>query len=128
MQAGKYLQQAKSLTQFYLKTGPHADTHTKRKETPESLFDPCSRKERQAGGSEFGGYLVVGGKACSVLRHLTKVVGVVPVARVGLVARGRARVANSRCPQNSSPRNSHREERTRLLTATVNKNFLTQPP
>ena len=30
----------KTLIQFYLKTGPHADTHTQNEKKPESLFDP----------------------------------------------------------------------------------------
>ena len=58
--------------------------------------------------SEKGGY--------SVLRHLPMVVGLVPVARGGLVVRGGARVVNVRGPQNSSPCNSHRDERDHSRT------------
>ena len=88
-----------ALTQFYLKTGPHADTHTKRKETPESLFDPRSCEERQAGGQSSDGYLAIGERGYSVLWHLPMVVGLVPVPRGGLVVRGGARVVNSRGPR-----------------------------
>ena len=54
MQSGKYLQSAKTLTQFYLKMGPHADTHTKRKETQSSLLDPPADERETSWGSESG--------------------------------------------------------------------------
>ena len=52
----------------------------------------------------------------SVLWHLPMVVGLVPVARGGLVVRGIAWVVNGRGPQNSSPRNSHGDERAHSRT------------
>ena len=58
--------------------------------------------------------------------HLPKVVGLVPVARVGLVAHGGPRVVNSRGQnQPRTPRNSHREQTG--SSATVNKTGPSQP-
>ena len=62
------------------KTGPQADTHThtNEKKTQSSLLDPPADERETSWGSEFGGYLTVGGRACPAMRHLTKVVGPVP--------------------------------------------------
>ena len=56
-------------------------------------------RERRAGGQSPDGYLAVGERGYSVLRHLPMVVGLVPVARGGLVVRGGAGVVNSRGPR-----------------------------
>ena len=77
---------------------------------------PADERERRAGGQSPDGYLAVGERVYSMLRHLPMVVGLVPVARGGLVVRGGARVVNGRGPQNSSPRNSHRDERDHSRT------------
>ena len=128
---GNIYNKQKTLTQFYLKTGPHADTHTKRKETPESLFDPRSHEERQAQGSEFVGTWSSKEKEYSVMRHL-------PTGRRfgpshtcgtrGLWRRSCGEQSGSKQPR--TPRNSHREtgptafslrKQTRPDPATVNK-------
>ena len=97
--------------------GPHANTQ---KEKPRSsLLDPPAderERERRAGGQSLDGYLAIGERGYSMLRHLPMVVGLVPVARGGLVVRGGARVVNGRGPQNSPPRNSHRDERDHSRT------------
>ena len=69
----------KNLFRSTYKTGPTRRHTHNMKRNPESLLDPCSRGERQAGGQSSVVYLTVGGRACSTMRHLTKVVG--PVAR-----------------------------------------------
>ena len=53
------------------------------KRNPESLLDPRSQGERQAGGQSSVVYLTVGGRACSVMRHLTMVAGLVPSRTCG---------------------------------------------
>ena len=73
-------------------------------------------RERLAGGQSPDGYLAVGERGYSVLRHLPMVVGLVPVARGRLVVCGGARVVNGRGPQNSSPRNIHHNERDHSRT------------
>ena len=69
------------------------------KRNSESLLDPRSHGERQAGGQSSVVDLTVGGRACSTMRHLTRSFVYSPVARVGLVVRGGARVVNSRGPR-----------------------------
>ena len=96
---GNIYNQQKHLLSSTYKTGPHADTHTKRKETQSSFLDPPTDERETSWGSEFVAYLVVGGKACSMVRHLPKVVGLVTVAGGGLVVCGGARVVNSRGPR-----------------------------
>ena len=68
------------------------------KRKPRVFIGPSQPWRETSWGSEFGGYLIVGGKACSIVQHLPKVVSLVPVARVGLVARGGSRVEESEPP------------------------------
>ena len=83
MQARNIYNDPKTLIQFYLKTGPHADTHTNEKE-PRVLYWILTAEERdELGGQSPAGYLTVGGRACSAMRHLPKVVGLVPSRTCG---------------------------------------------
>ena len=43
----------KTLTQLYLKTGPHADTHTNER-NPEFFIGPSQLRRETSWGSEFG--------------------------------------------------------------------------
>ena len=74
-------------------------------------MDPPADERETSLGSESGWVPGRRRKGCSVLQHLPMVVGLVPVARGGLVVCGGARVVNGRGPQKSSPRNSHRDKR-----------------
>ena len=56
-------------------------------------------RESRAGDQSPDGYLAVGERGYSMLRHLPMVGGLVPVARGGLVVCGGARVVNSRGPR-----------------------------
>ena len=56
----------------------HTQTYTQMKRKPKVLYSTLQLMSETSWGSEFGLYLVVGGRACSVMRHLTKVVGPIP--------------------------------------------------
>ena len=54
MQARNIYNDLKTLIQFYLKTGPHADTHTQMKINPEFFIGPSQPRRETSWGSEFG--------------------------------------------------------------------------
>ena len=54
MQARNIYNDPKTIIQFNLKMGPHADTHTQMKINPEFFIGPSQPRRETSWGSEFG--------------------------------------------------------------------------